>query len=52
MRPTGGKRGWADVWNKSYFAWEYKGSHAYLDKAYQQLQQYRESLESPPLLMV
>src|SRR5215203_5372081 len=22
---TSGKRGWADVWKKGYFAWEYKG---------------------------
>ena len=49
---TTGKRGWADVWKKSHFAWEYKGPHANLDKAYQQLQQYRESLENPPLLVV
>ena len=50
--PTEGKRGWADVWKKGYFAWEYKGPHSNLDKAYQQLQQYRESLENPPLLVV
>ena len=50
--PTTGKRGWADVWRKGYFAWEYKGPHANLEKAYQQLQQYRESLENPPLLVV
>ena len=49
---TSGKRGWADVWKKGSFAWEYKGPHANLDKAYQQLQQYRESLENPPLLVV
>ena len=40
------------MWKKGYFAWEYKGPHANLDKAYQQLQQYRESLENPPLLVV
>ena len=39
--PTSGKRGWADVWKKGCFAWEYKGPHANLDKAYQQLQQYQ-----------
>ena len=50
--PTEGKRGWADVWKKGCFAWEYKGPHANLDKAYQQLQQYRESLENPPILVV
>ena len=47
-----GGSGWADVWKKGYFAWEYKGAHANLDKAYQQLLQYRESLENPPLLVV
>jgi type II restriction/modification system DNA methylase subunit YeeA len=49
---TSGKRGWADVWRRGCFAWEYKGPHVNLEKAYQQLQQYRESLENPPLLVV
>src|SRR6266511_2935484 len=47
-----GGQGWADVWKKGFFAWEYKGPHANLDKAYQQLLQYRESLQNPPLLVV
>ncbi len=47
-----GGQGWADVWKKGHFAWEYKGPHADLDKAYQQLLQYRESLQNPPLLIV
>lgn len=47
-----GGQGWADVWKRGYFAWEYKGKHADLDKAYQQLLQYRESLLNPPLLIV
>jgi hypothetical protein len=47
-----GGQGWADVWKKGYFAWEYKGKHADLDKAYQQLLQYREALLNPPLLVV
>jgi hypothetical protein len=47
-----GGQGWADVWYKGHFAWEYKGKDADLDKAYQQLLQYRESLENPPLLIV
>lgn len=47
-----GGQGWADVWKKGYFAWEYKGKHADLDRAYQQLLQYREALENPPLLIV
>src|SRR5829696_1074360 len=49
---TTGKRGWADVWKKGCFAWEYKGPHANLDKAYQQLLQYQGSLGTPPLLVV
>jgi type II restriction/modification system DNA methylase subunit YeeA len=47
-----GGQGWADVWKKRYFAWEYKGKHKDLDQAYQQLLQYRESLLNPPLLIV
>lgn len=47
-----GGQGWADVWYRSRFAWEYKGKHANLDKAYRQLLQYREALENPPLLIV
>jgi hypothetical protein len=47
-----GGQGWADVWKKSFFAWEYKGKHADLAKAYQQLLQYRETLLNPPLLVV
>lgn len=46
------KRGFADVWRKDAFAWEYKGKHADLDDAYRQLQRYRESLLNPPLLVV
>jgi type II restriction/modification system DNA methylase subunit YeeA len=49
---TSGKRGWADVWKKGCFAWEYKGPHANLEKALQQLQQYQWSLGTPPLLVV
>ncbi|MGB8507559.1 MAG: DNA methyltransferase, partial [Pyrinomonadaceae bacterium] len=47
-----GSRGWADVWKKGNFAFEYKGKHKNLDAAYDQLLQYREALESPPLLIV
>jgi len=47
-----GGQGWADVWYKNHFAIEYKGPHGNLDNAYDQLLQYRESLESPPLLIV
>lgn len=49
-----GERGFADVWWKGKFGWEYKRKDKYatLDEAYRQLLQYREALESPPLLIV
>jgi len=47
-----GGQGWADVWKRGFFAWEYKGKHKDLSAAYQQLLQYRESLMNPPLLVV
>lgn len=37
---------------RGHFAWEYKGKHKDLNAAYQQLLQYREALENPPLLVV
>ena len=49
---AGGGQGFADVWKKGFFAWEYKGHHADLTKAYQQLLQYKDSLFNPPLLVV
>ena len=49
---TDGERGWADVWKRSFFGWEYKGRHKDLAAAYQQLLLYREDLENPPLLVV
>ena len=50
-KDTGGD-GWADVWKRECFAWEYKGKHANLDAAFQQLRQYVLALENPPLLIV
>jgi len=47
-----GGEGWADVWKRGYFGWEYKGKHKSLQAAYHQLLQYREDLENPPLLVV
>ncbi len=47
-----GGGGWADVWKRGYVAWEYKGKRKDLAAAYQQLLQYREDLENPPLLVV
>jgi type II restriction/modification system DNA methylase subunit YeeA len=49
---TGGGDGWADVWMRGHFGWEYKGKHKDLVAAYAQLQRYREALENPPLLVV
>jgi hypothetical protein len=49
---TGGGKGWADVWMREKFAWEYKGKHKDLAAAYEQLLRYREDLENPPLLVV
>ncbi len=49
---TGGGDGFADVWKRGYFAWEYKGKRKDLAAAYAQLLQYREALENPPLLVV
>ena len=47
-----GGRGRANVWKRGFFGWEYKGKHKYLRAAYNQLLQYREALENPPLLVV
>ncbi|WP_373413539.1 class I SAM-dependent DNA methyltransferase [Ensifer aridi] len=49
---TSGGEGWADVWRKGCFAWEYKGRAANLDRAFDQLLRYSIALESPPLLIV
>jgi type II restriction/modification system DNA methylase subunit YeeA len=47
-----GGKGYADVWKRGHFAWEYKGKHKDLAAAYAQLADYREDLENPPLLVV
>ena len=49
---TGSGQGWADVWRKGCFAWEYKGPRKNLDAAFAQLLQYSVALENPPLLIV
>jgi type II restriction/modification system DNA methylase subunit YeeA len=51
-RKDSGGEGWADVWKRGFFAWEYKGKHANLDIAFDQLRQYALALENPPLLIV
>jgi type II restriction/modification system DNA methylase subunit YeeA len=51
-----GGYGFADVWRRDHFAWEYKESrskkHKDLKAAYKQLNDYREDLGNPPLLVV
>jgi type II restriction/modification system DNA methylase subunit YeeA len=49
---TDGTGGFADVWKRGCFGWEYKKDRANLDRAYQQLQLYSVALENPPLLVV
>ena len=52
VNKTGEDKGWADVWKRGSFGWEYKGPHKDLKAAYLQLLKYREDLENPPLLVV
>lgn len=49
---VGSGGGWADVWKKKHFAWEYKGKHKDLNAALSQLQRYAIALDNPPLLVV
>jgi len=49
-KATGGE-GWADVWRRGRFAWEYKGKHKDLEAAHRQLLLYAGALENPPLLI-
>ena len=44
--------GFADVWLKGHFAWEYKRPGRSLAEALRQLMMYALPLESPPLLVV
>ncbi|MBR0985186.1 class I SAM-dependent DNA methyltransferase [Bradyrhizobium liaoningense] len=46
---TGGGSGFADVWKRNYFAWEYKKRKKNLDDAVAQLVRYASALENPPL---
>ena len=50
---TGGRTdGFADVWRRGCFAWEYKAPGRSLEAALKQLVMYALPLESPPLLVV
>jgi type II restriction/modification system DNA methylase subunit YeeA len=46
---TGGGDGFADVWKRGFFAWEYKKKKRNLDAALEQLSRYAAALEYPPL---
>jgi hypothetical protein len=49
-KTTGGE-GWADVWKRGCFGWEYKSRGRGLDEAIDQLKRYALALENPPLLI-
>ena len=46
---AGGGEGFADVWKRGFFAWEYKKRRRNLDDALGQLSRYALALENPPL---
>ncbi len=52
LTKVGGGAGYADVWRRDFFAWEYKskGKYPSLAAAYQQLLLYKEALDNPPVL--
>ena len=47
-----GGEGFADVWKRDFFAWEYKGKKKDLAAAFRQLVDYKDALENPPILVV
>jgi hypothetical protein len=49
---TGGGEGFADVWKRNFFAWEYKKKKRDLNAAMDQLVRYAAALENPPLQVV
>lgn len=52
LKKNTGAQGYADVWYKDHFAWEYKGSEVDFKAAFDQLLQYHGALGNPPLLIV
>ncbi len=48
----GQKRGFADVFKRCCFAWEYKAPGGDLNNALRQLKDYANALDNPPLLIV
>ena len=51
-KKAGGGNGWADVWKRGCFGWEYKSKGRDLQAAFRQLQLYAPALQYPPLLVV
>ncbi len=49
---TGAGQGWADVWKKGFFGFEYKAMRRNLGEALKQLMTYALALDNPPLLVV
>lgn len=49
LTKTGGGEGFADVWKRGFFAWEYKKRKRNLGAALEQLSRYAAALEYPPL---
>ncbi len=52
LTKTGGGHGWADVWKRGCFGWEYKSKGENLGEALRQLKVYQGALDNPPLLIV
>ncbi|MDQ3023387.1 MAG: class I SAM-dependent DNA methyltransferase [bacterium] len=48
---SSGGNGWADVFKRGCFGWEYKGEGRDLGRALTQLRDYQVSLHNPPLLI-
>ncbi len=46
-----GRKGWADVWRRDCFGWEYKSKGGDLEAAHDQLLRYAGALGNPPLLI-
>ena len=46
-----GRKGWADVWRRDCFGWEYKSKGRDLEAAHDQLLRYAGALGNPPLLV-
>ena len=51
VRKASGSGGWADVWKRGCFGWEYKSRGGDLEAAHDQLLRYAGALENPPLLI-